>query len=41
MLKAKFIKEPILTNFDLNKKIVIKIDILDYLIKACLSQLDN
>lgn len=40
-LKYKFTQAPILAIFDSEKQIVIKTDILDYVIEIYISQLDN
>ena len=37
----KFIKAPILATFNPIKKIILKIDSLDFMIRACLNQLDE
>jgi hypothetical protein len=37
----KFIEAPILTTFNPIKKIILKIDSLDFVIRACLNQLDE
>ena len=36
-LKKQFIKEPVLTASDLNKKIRTEVDVLDYIIEGTLS----